>query len=103
MAKKKKRNEEIEEPKGYVIELKGIFFVLIAIIGLCPFGIVSEFIKGFFCFLFGSLWAIFLVVLGGIGILTILKRKIPIIIYRYLLCYLLNLISLLIEDIHQLF
>jgi len=68
MAKKKKRNEEIEEPKGYVIELKGIFFVLIAIIGLCPFGIVSEFIKGFFCFLFGSLWAIFLVVLGGIGI-----------------------------------
>ena len=77
MAKKKKRKEENVEPKGYIIELKGILLLLIAIIGLCPFGPVADFIKGFSCFLFGALWALFLVFLGGIGIYTIIKRKIP--------------------------
>ncbi len=76
MAKKKKRKEEVE-PVGYIVELKGIFLVLIAIVGLCPFGMVADFIKGFSCFLFGTLWALFLVVLGGIGIYTIIKRKQP--------------------------
>jgi len=77
MAKKKKRKDENVEPKGYIIELKGIFLVLVAIIGLCPFGIVAEFIKGFSCFLFGALWALFLICIGAIGIFTIIKRKIP--------------------------
>ncbi len=77
MAKKKKRKEENVEEKGYIVELKGILLVLIAIIGLCPFGIVAEFIKGFSCFLFGSLWAVFLVFIGIIGLLTIIKRKYP--------------------------
>ncbi len=77
MAKKKKRKEENVEPKGYIIELKGILLVLISIVGLCPFGPVADFIKGFSNFLVGSLWALFLVFLGGIGIYTIIKRKIP--------------------------
>ena len=77
MAKKKKRKEENVEESGAVIELKGILLVLIAIIGLCPFGIVAEFIKGFSCFLFGTLWALFLVTIGLIGIYTIVKRKYP--------------------------
>ena len=45
MAKKKKRKEEEVEPVGYIVELKGIFLVLIAIVGLCPFGMVADFIK----------------------------------------------------------
>ena len=77
MAKNKKRKDENVEPKGYVIELKGILLVLVAIIGLCPFGIVAEFIKGFSCFLFGTLWALFLVVLGICGFYTIITRKFP--------------------------
>ncbi|MBQ2947228.1 MAG: DNA translocase FtsK 4TM domain-containing protein [Bacilli bacterium] len=77
MAKKKKRKEEEVEPVGYIVELKGIFLVLIAIVGLCPFGMVADFIKGFSCFLFGTLWALFLVVLCGIGLYTIIKRKQP--------------------------
>ena len=77
MAKKKKRKEENTEQSGYIIELKGILLVLIAIIGLCPFGIVAEFIKGFACFICGTLWAPFLVVIGMIGLYTIVKRKIP--------------------------
>ena len=77
MAKKKKRKEENVEQSGYIVELKGILLVLIAIIGLCPFGVVAEFIKGFSCFLFGTLWALFLVAVGGVGVYTIVKRKIP--------------------------
>ena len=77
MAKKKKRKEENTEQSGYIIELKGILLVLISIIGLCPFGVVAEFIKGFSCFLCGTLWAPFLVVIGIIGFYTIIKRKIP--------------------------
>ncbi|MBQ9072353.1 MAG: DNA translocase FtsK [Bacilli bacterium] len=77
MAKKKKRKEEKTEQSGYIVELKGIGLVLLAIIGLCPFGVVAEFIKGFSCFLFGTLWALFLVAIGGIGLYTIIKRKFP--------------------------
>ena len=77
MAKKKKRKEEGTESNSYVIELKGIALVLIAIIGLCPFGIVAEFIKGFACFLFGTLWALFLIFVGGVGFYTIKNRKYP--------------------------
>lgn len=77
MSKKKKQKEENVEPSGYIVELKGIFLLLIAIVGLCPFGVVAEFIKGFSVFLFGTLWALFLVFIGGIGVYTIIKRKMP--------------------------
>ena len=77
MTKKKKMKEENVEEKGYVIELKGILLVLISIIGLCPFGPVSQFIKGFSSFLVGSIWAILLLAIGIIGIYTIIKRKYP--------------------------
>ncbi len=75
--KKKKRKEENTEPSGYIVELKGIFLVLVAIIGLCPFGPVADFIKGFSCFLFGTLWALFLILVGALGCYIIVKRKIP--------------------------
>ena len=77
MAKKKKRKEEDKESSGYIVELKGIALVLISIIGLCPFGPVADFIKGFSCFLFGTLWALFLVFIGVVGLITIIKRKLP--------------------------
>ena len=76
MSKKKKRKEEKPE-SGVVIELKGIFLLLIAIIGLCPFGPVARFIKGFSCFLFGSLWAVFLAFIILYAILIIVKREYP--------------------------
>ena len=77
MAKKKKRKEEDQESSGYIVELKGIALVLISIIGLCPFGVVADFIKGFSCFLFGSLWAVFLIFVGVFGMYTIIRRKMP--------------------------
>ena len=76
MTKKKKRNEDVE-PSEFVIQLKGIFLFIIAVIGLCPFGIVAKLIKGFACFLFGSLWAPFLLYIGIVGVYTMVKRKYP--------------------------
>ena len=76
MTKKKKRDEELE-PSEFVIQLEGILLFIIAVIGLCPFGIVAKIIKGFSCFLFGSLWAVFLLYIGIIGIYTMIKRKYP--------------------------
>lgn len=77
MAKKKKRKETATKDKDYVIELKGIFLLLIAIIGCCPFGIVADIIKGFSSFLVGVWWAILLVLVGVIGFFMIIRRKIP--------------------------
>ncbi len=77
MAKKKNRKQEVKEDSGFVIELKGVLLVILAVIGLCPFGIVAEIIKGFACFLFGTLWAPFLILLILIGLLTIIRRQKP--------------------------
>ena len=77
MAKKKKRKEENTEENGVLIELKGFILFLLAVIGLCPFGIVSSFIKGFACFLVGSLWAFLLLAVAVLGIYTMIKRDFP--------------------------
>jgi len=76
MSKNKKRKEE-KTKKPYQIELKGIFLILIAIIGCCPFGVAADIIKGFSAFLFGSWWAILLVLIGIIGLYMIVKREKP--------------------------
>ena len=47
MAKKKKRKEPNTKEKDYMVEIKGILLLLIAIIGCCPFPPVSNVIKGF--------------------------------------------------------
>lgn len=77
MAKKKKRKEPETKNKDYMIELKGIMLLLIAIIGCCPFGIVADIIKGFSSFLVGVWWAILLVLVGISGVFMIIKRKTP--------------------------
>ena len=77
MAKKKKRKDENTEENGVIVELKGFVLFLLAVIGLCPFGIVSSFIKGFACFLVGSLWAFLLLAVAVLGIYTMIKREFP--------------------------
>ena len=77
MAKKKKRKEPDNKNKDYMIELKGIMLLLIAIIGCCPFGIVADIIKGFASFLVGTWWAVLLVLVGLAGIFMIIRRKRP--------------------------
>lgn len=77
MAKKKKRKDSNKKSTGYKVELKGIFLLLFAIIGCCPFGVVADIIKGFSSFLVGVWWALLLVMLGACGIYMIVKRESP--------------------------
>ena len=77
MAKKKKRKEPVNKNKDYLVEIKGILLILITIIGFCPFKPVSDVIKGFAAFLFGSWWALLLVFVGIAGIFMIIRRKFP--------------------------
>ena len=77
MAKKKKRKNDKQPQKDYVVELKGIGLVLLAIVGCCPFGVVATIIKGFSAFVVGTWWALFLVLIGICGIYMIIKRKVP--------------------------
>jgi len=77
MAKKKKRKEPAKKNAPYMVELKGIFLLLFAIIGCCPFGIIADIIRGFASFLSGTWYGIFLIFIGIIGIYMIAKREKP--------------------------
>lgn len=76
MAKKKKR-KTAEKDNGYVIEIKGIILILIAIIGCCPFGIVATIIKGFAAFLVGVWYIPLLLLVGVFGGYMMVKRDMP--------------------------
>ncbi|MBP3920358.1 MAG: DNA translocase FtsK 4TM domain-containing protein [Bacilli bacterium] len=77
MAKKKKR-KETKKDISYLIELKGMLLILIAIIGICKFGPVGTFIGSFAGFFVGVAYNILLVTLFIIGIYMIIKRDYPI-------------------------
>ena len=55
---KRKRRKSTKKSTSYRIELKGILFLLIAIVGCCPFGIAADIIKGFAAFLAGGWYII---------------------------------------------
>ena len=76
MAKKKKR-KETKKDVGFFIEFKGMILILIAIIGICKFGIVGNFIESFSAFFVGVAYNILLVVLFIVGIYMIIKREYP--------------------------
>ncbi|NLL45040.1 MAG: DNA translocase FtsK [Mollicutes bacterium] len=77
MAKKKKRNEENKKSNGYNIELTGLLFVLIAIIGFGQFGIVGELITAFATFLVGTWYNLLLIALFLVGTYMMIKREKP--------------------------
>ena len=95
MAKKKKR-KEVKKDSSYLIELKGMFLILIAIIGICKFGIVGGFIQHFAAFFVGVAYNILLAVLFIIGIYMIIKRDYPIFFSSKLVGLYTIIISLLI-------
>ena len=76
MAKRKKRKQS-KKDASYKIELKGILFLLIAIIGCCPFGIVADLFKGFAAFIAGAWYIVPLIGIGITGIYMIIKREKP--------------------------
>ena len=76
MAKKKKRKEE-KKGSSYGVELKGLLLILISLIGLCEFGIVGTFFKGFAAFLVGEWYSVLFVILAAVGIYMMIKRDKP--------------------------
>lgn len=77
MAKRKKRKEP-KKDINYLIELKGMLLILIAIIGICKFGPVGIFIGSFAGFFVGVAYNILLAALFIVGIYMIIKRDYPI-------------------------
>lgn len=76
MAKRKKK-KVVKTKFKYTAELYGIFFILAAILGLGKYGPVGEMIASFAVFLVGSLYVLFLVALGIVGIYLLVKREKP--------------------------
>lgn len=76
MAKKKKRKES-KKNISYLTELKGMLLILIAIIGICKFGIVGAFIGQFAAFFVGVAYNILLAILFVVGVYMIVKRDYP--------------------------
>lgn len=76
MAKKKKRSEA-KAKFQYSVELKGLFLVLVGLIGFGNFGVVGRLVKNFAIFMFGNWWAILLVLFVILGAYMVAKRKVP--------------------------
>lgn len=74
MAKKKKSKDS--NNNTYSVELMGIIFILIGIIGF-GLGIIGSIIKKFAMFLAGTWWMIILIALIILGIYMLYKRKMP--------------------------
>ncbi len=75
MSKKKKSKEQASKV-GYSVELTGIIFILLGIIGF-GFGFIGSLVKKFAMFLAGSWWIIPLILLIILGTFMLYKRKMP--------------------------
>lgn len=75
MAKKKQRKSTKKEKSTYLVELYGICFVLIAILGIGKYGIVGRIIASFALFLVGNLYFFLLLLVLVVGGYIIINRK----------------------------
>ena len=76
MAKQKKRKTTSSNFK-FSVEITGLIFILIGVIGLGVFGPVGNIIKQFAIFLFGTYYNILIVLILFLGIYMLVKRKLP--------------------------
>lgn len=74
MAKKKSRRAKDKKP-SYLIELYGILFILLAILGIGKYGFAGRVVASFSLFLVGNLYFFLLIVLLISGIFIIVNRK----------------------------
>jgi cell division protein ftsK/spoIIIE len=77
MAKKKKKKDEATKSFQYSVELNGLLLILIGLIGFGTFGPVGRLIKNFAIFLMGSWYVIILLSVLILGIIMIIRRKLP--------------------------
>ncbi len=74
MAKKKKRSQSNKKP-DYLVELYGVFLILIAILGIGKYGPVGRIIASFSLFLTGNLYFFTLLATLALGVYLIVYRK----------------------------
>jgi len=74
MGRKKKQSSESTSGFAYTNEIIGLILILFSITGLGSFGIVGSFVKKFAIFMFGTWYALFLVLSLVLGCYQIAKR-----------------------------
>lgn len=99
MAKKKKSKAEEEKGFQYNVELTGLLLVLIGILGF-GFGIVGAFIKKFAMFLVGEWWMAILILAIYLGVVMLMKRKLPSFFSNRLVGFYIVLLVILILSHH---
>ncbi|MDE6292789.1 MAG: DNA translocase FtsK 4TM domain-containing protein, partial [Bacilli bacterium] len=77
MAKRKKKKTSNDKSLKFSVEITGLIFILLGIIGLGVFGFVGDFIKKFCIFLFGSYFNVLIAMILVLGIYMLFKRKLP--------------------------
>jgi len=75
MARRKTKKEEVKEPNENRFIVYGLILLLIAIIGLAPFGVVSNAIRTGSAFLVGTWWVLFLLFIGICSIYMLFEKK----------------------------
>ncbi len=95
MAKRKKKKASNESSFKFSVEIIGLIFILISIIGLGVFGSVGDLIKKFAIFLFGSWYNLLIVLILLLGGYMLIKRKLPNFISGRMVGFYLLLISVL--------
>lgn len=102
MAKRKKRKQEIEEPKFQLpIEVQGVIFIVLAILGFGPgkpLGLIGRLVRSFATFLFGTWDLIFILLLLVLGIYIIYKKSYPNLLDKKLIGFYIALIGILINS-----
>ena len=96
MAKKKTKKAPQKKGSNYQVELIGLLFIILAIIGFGRFGLVGELISNFAAFLVGTWNAVVLLLLLITGIYMMVKREKPNYFTSKLIGFYIILISILI-------
>ena len=77
MAKRKRKKTKNTSNFKVSVEVTGLIFILIGIIGLGCFGPVGNIIKDFAIFLFGAYYNVFIFIVLILGIYMLIKRQLP--------------------------
>ncbi|MDD2180937.1 MAG: DNA translocase FtsK [Bacilli bacterium] len=77
MAKKKKKKDTKKKNVGYYTELLGLFYIVLALLGLGQFGVIGKLITSFASFLVGTWHYVLLAMIFIIGIYMMVKREKP--------------------------
>ncbi len=77
MAKRKKKKSSDDKSLKFSVEITGLIFILVGVIGLGKFGPVGNIIRDFAIFLFGAYYNLFIVLVLILGGYMLIKRALP--------------------------